>query len=445
MSEIRARYVNCARCRYGWALTCPADCSYHFRRPAPPQTQRIQMLEVHLRYVRAFLQDAARKVPPELGIDFEGVLHKISTAAFEPPSPPGQSNGSSTPAHRDVLASPSSATVVPSNVQEGASQLSFIVEVAELLNAHQAGWQHDVSTITSLFNLHLPDCERSHAVTLPSKSQASALVDALFSAQHPLLAFLHELYFRDMVDLVYQMKGPDQGIERFLPMLHFAFALGHLFAQGEHRLDGCKHAHKEALRHFQAGRVLLQSLEMNNLTALQTVLCAVVFLMSTCRVASAHPLIGMATSLALRLGLHTCATSLPQEERFMRAKVFTTVFHVDLFASIILGMPSFIQPRKVDMAIFNDLRQGGMPLDDLYSATAVAQLKLLIICKTNEEMTARPDGTGQISFKSHVKEAGARLREWRDDISSLLKEVRDNSSGARYISPYIPTMSRNPP
>jgi hypothetical protein len=124
---------------------------------------------------------------------------------------------------------------------------------------------------------------------------------------------------------------------------------------------------------------------------------------------------------------------LPQEERFMRAKVFTTVFHVDLFASIILGMPSFIQPARVDMMLFNDLSQGGIPLDDLYSATAVAQLKLLIICKTNEVTTTHRASEDQASSKSHIKDAGARLKQWRDDISSLLKELRDTPSGTRYV------------
>lgn len=392
------------------------------------------MLEVHLRYVRAFLQDAARKVPPELGIDFEGVLHKISTAAYEPPSPPSGSNGTSTPAFKDLVASPISASAnpYPPDVQEGASQHAFIVGILDLLNGGQLGSTDDISAVTSLFDLPMPALERSRKVALPSRSQAMALVDALFGARHPMLAFLHEHYFRDMVELVYEVNGPDQGVERFLPMLHFAFALGHLFAPGEHRLDGCKHAHREALRHFQAGKILLQPLEMNNLTALQTVLCAVVFLLSTCRVAAAHPLIGIATTLALRLGLHVRAMSLPDEERYMRAKVFATVFHVDLYASIVLGLPSFIHPRKVDMAVFDDMVEEDSPQDDLYSATAIAQLKLLVICKINEETVPTSNGVAkEASFKQHAKEAGARLREWRDDIAPLLKQLRDKPGGAR--------------
>jgi hypothetical protein len=66
---------------------------------------------------------------------------------------------------------------------------------------------------------------------------------------------------------------------------------------------------------------------------------------------AAHPYIGVACSSALRLGLHSRSLgslSLTQEQLQERERAFITVLKVDLYSSLVLGLPAFIDLRSFD-------------------------------------------------------------------------------------------------
>jgi hypothetical protein len=386
------------------------------------------MLEVHLRYVRSFLHDACRKVPPELRADFESVLQKISSVAPEAPSPP---NGTESSHHMSVDDGPVSAylgdpAVRPSSTHHGVSQQTFLQQV---LNLTSGGNEDDHSkAISALFELPLPTKHELSPAQLPSQHKATLLIDALFDSQLPILSFLHERYFRDMVDLVYSTKTPDEGIKTFRPLLHFALALGRLFIQTDHGAQGCEEAKDEAMQHYLAGQELLDPLAISNLTSLQTVLCAVVFLIATCRMTNAHALIGLACSLALRLGLHAKNTSLPAEEQLFRARACAAVLYVDSIASLILGAPPFIQQAEVDLGVFDQLAAEAYRRKDWQTVTIVAQLKLLFVCRSNEDTAFSGDAVEDTGMQhSAIKQAGTKLKGWRDHVGSLLQELESQA------------------
>lgn len=412
------------RCRCSlWVV-----CSYNFRRPAPPQTQRIHLLEVHLRYVSSFLQDAARKVPPELGIDFEGVLQKIRSVAPEDASHPADSEPGPAPVFDDVMSGEDAGASAtrPRNMPGNASQQSFLLHLIELMDHGKPSSGHKASTVAALFDGPLPDKDGGPHVPIPSHDRTMRLIDGLFSSQQPVLAFLHERYFRDMVDLVYEAEAPDDGIDRFLPLLHFAIALGYLCAHQEHGTQSRNHIHDAAIRHYQAGHELLQQVEARNLIALQAVLCAGVFLISTCRLAQARPLISLASSLALELGLHDTSVDLPTEQHRIRASVLVAVLHLDLFASIILGMPPFLEAHEFDLALVDNLASESLRQGDWHTATSAAQLRLLLICNSNEVAVARlATAARDQSRYTIVDKAGAGLRDWLHHAAPLLKTLQD--------------------
>lgn len=388
---------------------------------------------MHLRYVYSFLQDAARKVPPELGIDFEGVLQKIRSVASEVPSRVIGNESGQVPVFKDVMdieyaASPATHA---SSISGDVSQQSFILRVIQLMVRDIGNSQNESRAVAALFDADLPDMPDQAPAPLPPQGRAMLLIDGLFNSQQPMLAFLHEPYFRDMVDLVYQADSPDDGIDRFIPLLHFVLALGHLSAEQEHATHACNHPHHEAIRHYHAGQELLQQLEMNNLIALQTVLCAAVFLISTCRLATARPLIGLASSLVLQLGLHETSVDLPTEWHKIRAGIFLAVLHLDMYASVILGMPSFLQPQDLDLTLIDNLASESSQQDDWHTVTSVAQFRLLLICKSNEDSVIASGITGKDKSRhTVVDEACARLRGWMDRVGWLLKALQDQPASA---------------
>jgi hypothetical protein len=388
------------------------------------------MLEVHLRYVRQFLRDAATKVPPELRADFEGVLQKIGTTAAESPgSPSGQvASGSTASDHSSMLASPDVPGTAAANSQQSMSQQVFLERLVQLTTQTVPGGD-EVAPVTNLFNLPLSSKQQLTLGRLPSRRRATVLIDALFDSQLPMLAFLHERYFRDMVDMVYETDTLDQGIRSFRPLLHFALALGALFVQEDHGSKCCQSAQDEAMQQYLTGQELLEPLAISNLTALQTVLCAVVFLISTCRMTTAHSFIGLACSLGLRLGLHAKNTSLPLEEQLFRARACAAVLHVDALASLVLGLPTFIQAQEVDLSVLDHLASEAYKQQDWQTMAGVAQLKLLFACRLNGDAGSSLEASMADAEQRMVQEGSASLKGWRDHVSELLEELQGQQGG----------------
>jgi hypothetical protein len=333
------------------------------------------MLEIHLRYVRSFLEDAARKVPPELGIDFEDVLRKISSVPI------------------DANASPPAASVPSAGVDAGTagsptdnlSRLSHpdcLKSIVELLDDGPPGQSYDA--VNELFDRPLANAPKAATSPLPPKTEALVLINSLFSAQHPLLAFLHEQYFRDTVDLVYNAESRDEAIDRFLPMLHIALALGYLFSKQTHREEGCEIAQQKSMQHFMTGRSMLQPLRVHTMMALQTLLCAVVWLISTGRVVQAHPLIGLSASLALRLGLHTRHTGLPMEETMLHAKVMVSILQADMFVSMLLELPGFLQNVEYESVSLDEVQAKAAQDKDKRVTASLQHYSLLKLCRTKQ-------------------------------------------------------------
>ncbi|RMD44937.1 hypothetical protein DV735_g185, partial [Chaetothyriales sp. CBS 134920] len=72
--------VACDECRLR-KKKCDGVCSYQFRRPARPPTQRIRDLEEHLRYAQNFIKALQTKVSDVDDVDFDSVLGVLDFSA----------------------------------------------------------------------------------------------------------------------------------------------------------------------------------------------------------------------------------------------------------------------------------------------------------------------------------------------------------------------------
>ena len=300
------------------------------------------MLEIHLRYVRSFLQDASRKVPPELGLDFDGVLQKISSVAQDP-------NASSPRSLVDTSGyeSTQSADSLRKATTKDCSHAAFLLTAIDLLQPGKFMRDDDAEHVTHLFDLPLDKATIArYRFRCLRRKWPAELIDNIFAIKHPMLAFLHEQYFRETVELVYTAASRDEAIDRFLPMLHIALAVGLLSSGRVPREETDPAMQQRAIQHFLHGRSLLQVLKLDSMMALQTLTLAIVWLISTGRIAQAHPLIGLSASLALRLGLHSSNSKLPEEEKELRKLVFGALVQADIFASLVLDVPEFLQQTE---------------------------------------------------------------------------------------------------
>lgn len=293
--------------------------------------------------------------------------------------------------------------------------------------------------VTQLFNNPMPTIERSPANsatrrTLPDKSLALEVIQSLFTRSHPFVTFLHGAHFRSMVDLLYDEEDAAhaEAYARFLPLLHNVLALGYLLCQKQHRRTGCSTAVKEATKHFSIGYGLLEVSTCDDLVSIQALLCGIVFLISVSRLTSAHALIGLACSSALRLGLHSNSvvdSQLSSDERRMRALVFAALLKVDMYTSLMLDLPRFLQDDLVERSIDNvhTVFDDAKP-PDLKREASTKHLELLrFTCNTRQSVflkTATGDSLEGVDPKQ-LAEVEKELHRWTRDVSVLVARMGD--------------------
>lgn len=399
------------------------------------------MLEDHLRAARSFIQDLERRVPPTSGVDFETILRKMD---FTLPETRSKSNTPddrlSQPRLTSMMTGSDRMTrVAPwaTSFYGASSELSFILRILEMFQKCESTTHSErFLVVAQLFDLPMPKQEAVSVMqygVLPPKDTALSLLDALFARCHLLLAFLHEQKFREMVEFTYGPTPlPTTASDRFIPLIHFAFALGYLFDMQHHRDSGCAVALEEATKHFSAGRDCMRVPYHTDLISLQSLLCAAVFLFTTSRIPSAHPVIGMACSMALRLGLHSDASEkidLPPQECKVRSLVWASVLKLDLYASLILDLPRFIQRDTVDLTPITILATTSEAEGDFRTASSLKHLILLDITwsrQTSAILKDSHDGlTPSIDLK-HFEDAEREFQEWKTTLSTLLAKMGDD-------------------
>ena len=230
-------------------------CTYEIRRPAQAPTQRIRSLEEHLRYATSFLKELELKLPFIEGVDIPSALKILDfTEPAEQSLPPPKDF------EPKSFKLASMVTGCDHVVHDGAWSMSFygatsgfafVMRTIELFQKPGIQLAPEARVVVAgLFDAPLPPppvFKAEDAWIVPVAAVATALIDSVFARCHPLLQFLHEADFRDMVAHIYDdlaQRGTSN--ERSVSLLHLVLALAYLFTIEFHQNHGCETALREA-------------------------------------------------------------------------------------------------------------------------------------------------------------------------------------------------------
>lgn len=76
-----------------------------------------------------------------------------------------------------------------------------------------------------------------------------------------------------------------------------------------------------------------------SLTAFQTTLCLTLYLQAASALDTAHEYITALTSTAVIMGIHKQAQDLPQDQRALQRRIWSSIRTLDVYISAILGVP----------------------------------------------------------------------------------------------------------
>ncbi|KAI2615021.1 hypothetical protein GGR54DRAFT_314933 [Hypoxylon sp. NC1633] len=425
-------------------------CTYQFRRPLPAPTLRIRNLQDHLRLARSWLRVVREKVIEIPGLDLDKCLRILDftlpdTQSQSPSSPTSADHASNQPTLTSMLAGYDRLVAVGSGAVcfYGAhSELSFILRTLEIFKKDPAPLSDKIILVISdLFNLPFPMPDNINpTLTIPLPSHdldfTMALVDAVFARNHPMLSFLHEQQVRDIASMFAENQLSSIS-DQSLSLLHLTLALGCLFDSPKHQEEGCRNILQRGMNHYHVGLSLLKLMQVNDQTSLQATLCAIIFLISTSRIVSAHPLIGTACSSALRLGLHSVRSSstIPAEDRKIRTGLLATIMRLDLYASLILDLPPFLQRDAISLSHIPHLAEEAEAEGDLRTAATLRQVCLLAIPvskRTYNSAGSLGSNTEPVDI-GLFEEAKREFQSWRVEASSLLGRLGQGKDHKYYM------------
>lgn len=325
------------------------------------------------------------------------------------------------------------------------SETAFVLRTLEIFNRSEPQARQVPFPTIDIFDLPLPpngdlgkDLVFASTMlpslpSLPDRDHTTRLIDFLFDLSHSLLDFLHERHFRDMVKMLYdQYQTQKDACARFLPLFHNVLALGCLFHHGLHGELGCEIVLKDAMRHFDTSQRMLVLTQTDNLISVQSLLCGAVFLMSTSRMSRAHALLSLASSGAIRLGLHCDVTANHQvspEERSMRILLFTALAKVDAYINLILDLPRLLPQSLVDAGVNNFYATfGNGSVFDIGPdmGASIKHLELLTYTRATRQAVFTDAATGEAveTVKlSSLELLEKDLHQWTQDISHLLSRI----------------------
>jgi hypothetical protein len=193
-------------------------------------------------------------------------------------------------------------------------------------------------------------------------------------------------------------------------------------------------------RHYVSAYRLTDLTDCRDFPSLQILLSFTLFQISLGRLASAHALIALACSSALRLGLHHRSThhaNISREDRATRRTVFWTVIKLDMYLSAVLGLPPFIDLQQVDPALDSTLAEAvreaeaGLPHHSaVYLAISAKHLELMrLISRAIKILYPKPaydhterDERGHTSIRlMELTKLERAFKIWQTDASQVLK------------------------
>lgn len=108
------------------------------------------------------------------------------------------------------------------------------------------------------------------------------------------------------------------------------------------------------MQYYTSARILLQDItECTHLTSLQSLLFLILFLQATSNLSACYAFLGIATRIALRMGLHRHlpnANFAPLVSE-LRRRAFYFIRQLDIYCSAVLGFPILLHDEDIDQEL----------------------------------------------------------------------------------------------
>lgn len=207
------------------------------------------------------------------------------------------------------------------------------------------------------------------------------------------------------------------------------------------------------MRHFIAARNMVDINRCRNLVSLQVLICFVLFLVSTARIATSHTYVGLCVTSAMRLGLSSYAAhsdDMPESERDVRRRVFCTIMKLDIYTALVLGLPTLTNLQEISEAgltkgadnVFQLAFQHSPEAISAISAAASAKhLELLLIIERSVKRVHPQSGAAMggddgrrvlLINCSEVIEAQREFKQWRETLHDFFHPEDKESILTKY-------------
>lgn len=277
-------------------------------------------------------------------------------------------------------------------------------------------------------------------VMLPPKPIAIEFVKNVWEHCCVLFRFYHRPTFIKQLDSLFETDSHNYTHEqiKFLPLCYSVMAVGALFSKSLSSTSNDKYGYMErelledeGYNYFVAAKTLLDVTNAHDLNSIQAIVMMVIFLQCSARLSMCYSYSGLAVRTALREGLHRNfdvkdSSKFTLVEIEMRKRIFYTIYKVDTYINIMLGLPRAISPNDFDQLLPLELSDEFITENNLYferqgdilSSSGIANYhtKLIIILDeiTNKLYSIKTPNKS-ISHEV-VTNLELRLRQWLNQL-----------------------------
>ena len=230
-------------------------------RPRETPTQRIRKLEACLRSVRTSLEELKAQNKTSADADIDSVINALDSTYPDPGDAESSADEDDSKQRRLNSMMGSVGRIIPQTPSQTTyygpySGYAFVLKTLELFRRMPdtpSLVTETQSITTTLFNAPMPEAEggplySAQFQTLPTPAITLGLLDVIFTRCHPLVQFVHEADFRDMVHRLYSESALQFGASSrdFMPLFHSVLAIALLFDIRSRNRHGCEDIVNEA-------------------------------------------------------------------------------------------------------------------------------------------------------------------------------------------------------
>jgi hypothetical protein len=192
----------------------------------------------------------------------------------------------------------------------------------------------------------------------PQRKIAVELVMSFFTTWHPLFPFLHgPTFLKDMETIYAQLRRPSKSTREYPPPNDLRKLITFQLIVNVASLDRSDiHLPMESRIKSTAdvSRVAGCLALSHDITTIQTVLAAELYLAATLAIRQASTVAGIVVKLIYHAGLHRCPLRYAQlslEECEIRKRIFWSAYALDRHCNLSLGDPNIIQDDDIDVCL----------------------------------------------------------------------------------------------